>query len=87
MGTRYEYKTIKVPMAAGNSRERRKRDKILNDYAAQGWEVDQIDPKSILAFGRSDRVTLRRKLHRLSRAESRAESSGQQRTTATNNHR
>ena len=52
---RYEYKTIKVDRYS-----RRKIDKELNKYAAQGSELDRIDTKSVLAFGSKQNAILRR---------------------------
>lgn len=52
---RYEYKTIKVDRYS-----QRKIDKELNKHAAQGWELDRIDRKSVLSFGSKQNAILRR---------------------------
>jgi hypothetical protein len=54
----FEYKSIKVPRT-GTVFTNRKRDRILNKYAREGWEVDQYATPGI--FGRTDTVVLRRK--------------------------
>ena len=52
---RYEYKTVKVDRYS-----RRKIDKELNRHARDGWVLDRIDTKSVLAFGSKQNAILRR---------------------------
>lgn len=62
MTQQYEYKSIRVPKSTlPGKKYARKREKILNGYAAQGWEVDQWN-RIGFNIGSKDTVILKRKL-------------------------
>lgn len=59
----YEYKTVMVPKPSTKwtgGLDYRKRDQVLRQYGAQGWEVVQFRA----TFGRKEQVELRRAIPR-----------------------